>query len=124
MNLQTKNLLIILFAGGLALANCDQSTKDEQKTSSRNSSGVTRNDVECTVQPVMVDIGDDMVDADLIDRDGHICHLSEFKGKYILLDFWNRGCGPCMKAFPEAAEIAETILLLNHIRQTFFPPML
>lgn len=81
MNMQTKNLLIILFAGRLALSNCDQSTKDEQKTSSRNSSGVIRNYAECTVQPVMADIGDDMVDADLIDCDGHIRHMSEFKGK-------------------------------------------
>ena len=53
-----------------------------------------------------VNVGDKMADGDLIDREGNIRHLSEFKGKYILLDFWNQGCGPCMKSFPEAAEIA------------------
>lgn len=56
--------------------------------------------------PDKVNVGDDMADGDLIDREGNICHLSEFKGKYILLDFWNQGCGPCMQSFPEATEIA------------------
>ena len=56
--------------------------------------------------PDKVNVGDDMADGDLIDREGNIRHLSEFKGKYILLDFWNQGCGPCMLSFPEAAEIA------------------
>ena len=56
--------------------------------------------------PDKVNVGDKMADGDLIDREGNIRHLSEFKGKYILLDFWNMGCGPCMWSFPEAAEIA------------------
>ena len=56
--------------------------------------------------PDKVNVGDKMADGDLIDREGNIRHLSEFKGKYVLLDFWNQGCGPCMLSFPEAAEIA------------------
>ena len=56
--------------------------------------------------PDKVNVGDNMVDGDLIDREGNIRHLFEFKGKYVLLDFWNQGCGPCMQSFPEAAEIA------------------
>ena len=34
-------------------------------------------------------------------------HLSEFKGKYILLDFWSIGCGPCIASLPEMEEIIE-----------------
>ena len=27
--------------------------------------------------------------------------LGDFAGKYIILDFWNQGCVPCIAAFPE-----------------------
>ena len=37
--------------------------------------------------PTPVKEGDDMADGDLYDTEGHLHHLSEFKGKYILLDF-------------------------------------
>lgn len=55
-----------------------------------------------------VDVGDDMADGDLYDVDGQVRHLAEFKGKYILLDFWSRGCLPCYESLPEVEEIAET----------------
>ena len=51
--------------------------------------------------PEIVNVGEDMVDGDLYDLDGKIRHLSEFKDKYILLDFWNSGCAPCMASLPE-----------------------
>ena len=57
--------------------------------------------------PVIVKIGDEMVDADLYDLEGNLHHLDEWKGRYILLDFWSSGCGPCINAIPEMREIAE-----------------
>lgn len=33
--------------------------------------------------------------------------LSEFKDKWVLVDYWNRGCGPCIAAMPELKEISE-----------------
>lgn len=54
-----------------------------------------------------VNVGDDMVDGDLFDLDGNLRHLSEFKGRYIMLDFWSRGCGPCVQSIPEMEEVAE-----------------
>lgn len=50
-------------------------------------------------------IGDEMVDGDLYDLDGRLRHLSEFKGKFILLDFWAGNCGPCIASIPEVEEV-------------------
>ena len=54
-----------------------------------------------------MNVGDQMVDGDLYDVKGNLHHLSEFKGKYIMLDFWSQGCGPCLQAFPEMKEVSE-----------------
>ena len=57
--------------------------------------------------PKTVKEGDDMADTDLFDLDGKVHHLADFKGKYMLLDFWSSGCGPCIMALPEMKEIQE-----------------
>ena len=57
--------------------------------------------------PQPVNVGEDMVDGDLYDLDGKVRHISEYKGKYILLDFWSQGCGPCIQSLPEIEEIAK-----------------
>lgn len=57
--------------------------------------------------PVTVKTGDDMADADLYDLEGNVHHLAELKGKYILLDFWSSGCGPCVMAIPEMGELQQ-----------------
>lgn len=57
--------------------------------------------------PQVVEAGDEMADADLYDLEGNKHRLADFKGKYIMLDFWSRGCGPCIAALPEMKELAE-----------------
>jgi len=42
-----------------------------------------------------VKIGDKAIDFQLPDLDNQIVSLSNFKGKYVLLDFWSSNCGPC-----------------------------
>lgn len=50
-------------------------------------------------------IGDKMVDFVAYDTEGVKHNLSEFEGKYILLDFWALACGPCIQAIPETREL-------------------
>ena len=51
--------------------------------------------------PKTVEIGDDYADGAMFDLEGNPHSLSEFAGKWILLDFWSRGCYPCIMALPE-----------------------
>lgn len=43
--------------------------------------------------------------------------IEDFKGKYVLLDFWGLGCKPCLMAIPEMIEIqkkyADKLLILG-----------
>ena len=57
--------------------------------------------------PKRVKVGDEMADGVLYDPDGKEHRLAEFKGKYILLDFWSQGCGPCIASIPEMEEVAQ-----------------
>jgi len=39
-------------------------------------------------------------DFEFVDIDGHHRQLSEFRGRYVLLNFWFQGCTPCSNEFP------------------------
>jgi thiol-disulfide isomerase/thioredoxin len=58
--------------------------------------------------PAVVEVGDEMADSNFFDINENTKSLSDYSGKYMLLDFWNSGCGPCIMAFPEMKEIFET----------------
>lgn len=58
--------------------------------------------------PQHVVVGKEMADTDLFDLQGNKHRLAELKGKYILIDFWSSGCGPCIMAIPEMGELATT----------------
>ena len=69
---------------------------------------MTGSEIGITVYPPKEIVkGEAAADGDLFDIDGGVHHLADFKGKYILLDFWSIGCGPCMQAIPEMKEVAE-----------------
>ena len=57
--------------------------------------------------PPKVQVGEPMADGVLFDLKGNMHQLAEFKGKYILLDFWSSRCSACMAAIPELKEVAE-----------------
>ena len=59
--------------------------------------------------PRLLQVGDEAVDAELLDMQGQKHHLFDAfsNGKYVLLDFWGIGCGPCMMSEPEMREVYE-----------------
>lgn len=50
-----------------------------------------------------------MADADLVDLQEKKRRLADYKGKYLLLDFWSVGCGPCLMAMPELKALSDTL---------------
>jgi thiol-disulfide isomerase/thioredoxin len=57
--------------------------------------------------PEKVGIGDAMADAQLKAFDGSTHKLSDYLGRYIILDFWAAGCGACYYSMPEMKVLGE-----------------
>ena len=57
--------------------------------------------------PQIILVGEEAVDAELFDMQGNKHHLLEgmTDGRYLLLDLWGIGCGPCRMAEPEMREV-------------------
>ena len=43
----------------------------------------------------------------LTDMKGNTVHLSDYRGKVVVLNFWTKTCGPCMEEMPDIAELAK-----------------
>lgn len=52
--------------------------------------------------------GETAPDFTLNDMEGKPVSLSDYSGKWIILDFWGSWCAPCLKGMPELKEIYET----------------
>lgn len=59
--------------------------------------------------PAVVKTGEPMADTVFHDLSGKEHSLSEYKGKFLLLDFWSMACGPCIASVPELKEISESM---------------
>ena len=57
----------------------------------------------------MLEVGEKAVDAELFDMQGNKHRLYEAfaDGRYVLLDFWNLGCGACRQSESELLEVYE-----------------
>ena len=53
------------------------------------------------------ELGKPCVDSDLMDVNGKKHRLADFRGKYVLLDFWANYCGACIRAFPHIGKLQE-----------------
>jgi hypothetical protein len=54
-------------------------------------------------------MGKPAADFETTDIDGKKVKLSDLRGKVVVLDFWYRGCGWCVKAMPQMNQLAEVL---------------
>ena len=100
MNKKYIKVAIYSIVGMVFICGCAQmskNTKDSQEESEQE-----------TVDSLHVlEVGDIYVDAELFDMQGNEHHLSEAftDGRYVLLDFWNLGCGACRQSESELMEV-------------------
>lgn len=47
-------------------------------------------------------------DFTLNDMSGNKVSLSDFRGKWVIIDFWGSWCAPCLKGMPELKDVYET----------------
>ena len=60
-------------------------------------------------QVTKVSVGDTVPGYEYVDADGVKHYLSELRGKWLLLDFWSLGCGPCVGAAKELRQLSDEI---------------
>ena len=52
-------------------------------------------------------LGTEVPDFTFVDFEGKARRLSDFRGKYVLLDFWGTWCAPCVAQIPHLKEVYE-----------------
>lgn len=87
----------------LAQAKEQYARMDERLKATYHGQGIANN----LFPPQVVKVGDMIPNIELKDTLGNTHRLQDLKGKYLLLDFWSSGCGPCIMSFPELKEISE-----------------
>lgn len=58
-----------------------------------------------TIRALDLKVGNELPDITLPLLDGTTSKLSDYRGKYVLLDFWASWCGPCLREMPHLIQL-------------------
>jgi thiol-disulfide isomerase/thioredoxin len=75
----------------------------------RSGSVILRSHPASEYQRIEVQVGTEVPDLSFTSFEGNPVKLSDFRGKYLLLDFWGSWCGACIAEFPNLKEAHEKL---------------
>jgi len=88
--------LLSLFILGLLFVSCSGGSEDQPAQQQGPGLPMGENDVESIIQQ-----------ATFQDLDGESVTLENFRGKVVVIDFWETWCGPCLQVFPSLNQLRE-----------------
>jgi thiol-disulfide isomerase/thioredoxin len=94
-NKHTMRYLLFALAITLSLASCSQQSPSETESELLD---------KLNGPSEAVDYVSILSTASFRDYQGNVVTLDQFKGKVVMIDFWETWCTPCLKAFPSMAK--------------------
>jgi len=64
-------------------------------------------------EPPLLAVGTTAPDFAVQDKAGKTIHISDYKGKVVVLDFWSTWCGPCQRSLPHTNAVARKFAAQN-----------